>query len=175
MEFGLKLNDVWCERYNCSVTFDYLKDTKPLFKIRDNSLNKNGKNDRDFCVYFVIDGSGRLVYIGQGRYWDFKIYGWKLFFESRPFLHCDFLSNQIQPDWKIAIIHTGLTSLEAKLLEALYIFNAISSGRTLTKTKAEKWDTVSLINKKREMVSNFYDVTRIYLYKSVWKSVQISY
>lgn len=32
----------------------------------------------------------------------------------------------------------GLTDLEAKILEALYIFLAITSGRTLTKTKAEK-------------------------------------
>lgn len=172
MNFGLKLKDQWCEHYKCWVTFDHLDDADPLFKVRDHSLTIEGDIDRNFCVYFVYDGAGRIVYIGKGRFWDYREYGYDKFKESRPLIHSDFLSSQIRPDWKVGIIYMGLTDLEAKILEALYIFLAITSGRTLTKTKAEKWDGESLINKKRETVSDFYNVASVYLNDWVWKSLK---
>lgn len=171
-DFGIALREQWCEWYGCYVTFNLLRDTKPMFKVRDDSLNTLGKNDRDFCVYFVYNGSGKIIYIGKGRYWDYHIYGWNVFWRSRPFIHDDFMSDQITSDCKIAIIHAGVTDLEARLLEALYIFQEVVSGRTLTKQKAEIWDGESLINKKREMVSDFYDVASVYLNDWIWKSLK---
>ena len=169
MDFGISLKEHWCKHYKCWATFNYLKDAKPLFKVRDDS------NDRDFCVYFVYNEFGKIVYIGQGRYWDYKKYGKRAFWKSRPFTHNDFLSKLIKSNWKIAIIHCGLTDLESKLLEAYYIFSAIASGRKLTKQNANRWDRTSLINKRREMVSTFYKLANIYLRNDIWKSLKIYY
>lgn len=173
MSFGIKLKDRWCEWYQCWVTFDHLCDAEPLFKVRDTSVDEFGKQDRDFCVYFVYDGAGRVIYVGKGRYWHYEEYGFDLFWQSRPFTHDDFLADQITSDCKIGIIHYGLTDLEARLLEAYYIFKFIMSGRTLTKQNAQIWNGYSLINKKREMVSNFYEVASVHLINCLWRSIVI--
>ena len=136
-------------------------------------------NNGEFCVYFVYDGFGRIVYIGKGRYWPLMEYGTRIWLTSRPFCHYDFLYHNIKSDFKIAIIYTGLTDLEARLLEAYCLFLQFASGRTLTKRKAEIWDRVSLINKKWEMYSKkdgfsrFYELAKIYLNDCVWKSLKI--
>ena len=108
------------------------------------------------------------------------IYGKSIWILSRPFRHKDFLSSQIKSDWAVAIIHCGLTDLEAKLLEAYYLLLQFISGRTLTKRKAEKWDRVSLINKRWEMhnktsgFTSFYEMAKQYLNDKLWKSLKIS-
>lgn len=87
--------------------------------------------------------NGKIYYIGQGWFTEVN---WQ---EGRPFhSECDdLLRTVLDKSWTCVIISWGLTTFEARLLEAYLI--SLYDGE-LTKPGSKTWDGESLINKHRE-------------------------
>ena len=84
-----------------------------------------------------------IYYIGQGWFTEVN---WQ---KGRPFhSDCnDLLRSVLDESWTCVIISWGLTTFEARLLEAYLI--SLYDGE-LTAPGSKTWDGVSLINKHRE-------------------------
>lgn len=146
------------------INFDKLIDVDPLFKHRDN--NKN----RDFCVYFIYDGAGRLVYIGEGIYYSLLKYTIKQFLKSRALNHkqnergTELVATYFEVDWSIRIVASGLTKKEGLALESYFIRKELKSGRILSAKGTKEWDGDSLMNKTKGRSDKVYsDLRREYL------------
>jgi len=146
------------------INFDKLIDIDPLFKHRDD--NKN----RDFCVYFIYDGAGRLVYIGEGIYYSILKYTIKKFLKSRAFNHkqnskgTELVAANFDINWSIQIAVSGLTKIEGVVLESYFIRKELKNGRKLSAKGAKEWDGDSLMNKTKGRSDKVYsDLRREYL------------
>ena len=184
MDLKLELTTYKHPRWGCSIIVDEVLDIDPLFFIRDiRDVLPNGKDNlRRFCLYFVRDGRGRIVYIGEGLYWDVHETTYSNFMRSRPFNHkqnkkgTELLVKYIQEGWSIDIVSYGLTKLEGRILEALFIRNEINKGKTLSLQGSTEWDGDSLMNKNHGMSdTEFKKYSEMYLNKIEWKSLKIFY
>ena len=163
----LQLTELRHPKDGYTISYSNLINTNDYLKVRDPVSGR----DRDYCVYRIIGPNGRVFYIGRGRYYDWRIYNWYVFWnKTRPFIHKnDVLCKVLGKGWTIEILVFGLSINESAILEALFIREQLWSGRTLMKRGTYDWNGYSLINKNRGMSDETYEtMSKIYL-KSEWR------
>ena len=160
----LQIKELTHPKDGYKIKFDKLIDIDPLFKHRDDNRN------RDFCVYFIYDGVGRLVYIGEGIYYSILKYTIKEFLKSRAFNHkqnsrgTELVASNFEINWSIQIVASGLTKIESVVLESYFIREELKKGQKLSSRGAKEWDRDSLMNKNKGRSDKVYsDLRREYL------------
>lgn len=164
MDFGLDFKIYIHPEWGCFVDLNNSIDVSPYFQCRDIS------NKRDSGLYFIYDGSGRIVYIGEGKC---ILAVWKDFLKKcRALNHkqnkngTELVTKYIKSDWTIRIVAYGLTKLEGRILEAFFIREELKKGRKLTPIGATEWNGDDLINKNRGMSDKrFNEVAKVFLKK----------
>lgn len=150
-----------------SMDVNYLESTHSIYStvlcvrlvLTDNLqiCKRKDKNQSRFesCTYIWVKKSKKKTKLGWGievcgipQYFGFdKRFDKNRILSNRPFNHdSDLLANSINDNWVCYCI-LGLSEIEARCLEALFISQ---SNQKLSKIKASVLETGCLINKRRE-------------------------